>query len=263
MVLSVLLSLLIFFDLRSIKSQILGGLTPMAVDLERSRHFPSAVALENRRIGGRHTECACYFHVKTSAIELTPCRSHFQGIPMPDFSKNNRLRSLHWCCIALIGCAILLSGCGSSEEAHDLHDDEHAGHEHAEDEHADHEHLEHFVPTHKPNDFEEMVDQLALRFPQLALTSKLTSTTGTGDKRSTARQELADIIGWIPELAADSELKKADFESAVATANKLSKFFQESASSAKATSVDPAAFEPLIEELRPLVPKSQARSERM
>jgi len=44
----------------------------MALDLESSRHFPSAVALENTRIGGRHTECACYFVDKTSGIGIAP-----------------------------------------------------------------------------------------------------------------------------------------------------------------------------------------------
>jgi len=33
----------------------------MVLGIESSRHFPSAVALENGRNGGRHTECACYF----------------------------------------------------------------------------------------------------------------------------------------------------------------------------------------------------------
>ena len=37
------------------------GVSPIVLALESSRHFPSAEALENGRIGGRHTECACYF----------------------------------------------------------------------------------------------------------------------------------------------------------------------------------------------------------
>ena len=37
------------------------GVSPPVPGLESSRHFPSAVALENDRNGGRHTECACYF----------------------------------------------------------------------------------------------------------------------------------------------------------------------------------------------------------
>jgi len=41
----------------------------MALDLESKRHFPGAEGLENIRIGGRRTECACYFFVKTSGID--------------------------------------------------------------------------------------------------------------------------------------------------------------------------------------------------
>jgi len=47
-----------------------GSEPSIALDLESSRHFPSAVALENTQIGGRHTECACYFVVKASGIAI-------------------------------------------------------------------------------------------------------------------------------------------------------------------------------------------------
>ena len=49
-----------------------GGSSPMALDLESSRHFPSAVAPANTGIGGRHTKCACYFVIKTTGIGLLP-----------------------------------------------------------------------------------------------------------------------------------------------------------------------------------------------
>ncbi len=48
------------------------GVSPPVFDLESSRHFPSAEAFENTRIGGRHTECACYFVVNTIAIGRQP-----------------------------------------------------------------------------------------------------------------------------------------------------------------------------------------------
>jgi hypothetical protein len=59
-------------------------------------------------------------------------------------------------------------------------------------------------------------------------------------------------------LAADSDLKKADFESAVVAADKLSKLFEDTEDAANAKPVEAAVFEPLIAELRQLVPKSQA-----
>jgi hypothetical protein len=112
-------------------------------------------------------------------------------------------------CVILAGMLLMLAGCGATEQASDL---------------PEAPHLEHFVPAHKPKDFSSLVDQLALRFPQLGSAG---SNADPNNQAENAQQELADIIGWIPELAADSELKKADFESAVAAANKLAKFFEE------------------------------------
>lgn len=143
--------------------------------------------------------------------------------------------------ISLMCCAMSVAGCGAVEESHDD------------------EHLEHFVPAHKPRDFVELVEQLALRVPQLASAA----SPGGDEDHAMAVQEMSDIIGWIPELAADSELIKADFESAVATGNKLSAVYSEGIGSTNAKAVDIAEFEPLIDELRKLVPKSQAQKERM
>ena len=57
--------------------------------------------------------------------------------------------------------------------------------------------------------------------------------------------------------------KKTDFESAVATGNKLTTAFAETLGPKKAKSFEAAAFESLIEEIRTLVPRSQDRKERM
>ena len=143
--------------------------------------------------------------------------------------------------IALLCCAMGIVGCGEAKQS------------------PDDEHLEHFVPAHKPKDFGELVEQLALRVPQWASAA----SPGGDDDHAMAVQEMSDIIGWIPELAADSELIKADFESAVATGNKLSAVYSERIGSTNAKAIDVAEFEPLIEELRKLVPKSQAEKERM
>ena len=143
--------------------------------------------------------------------------------------------------IALLCCAMGIVGCGEAKES------------------PDDEHLEHFVPAHKPKDFGELVEQLALRVPPLASAA----SPGGDDDHAMAVQEMSDIIGWIPELAADSELIKADFESAVATGNRLSAVYLAGIGSTNAKAVDVAEFEPLIEELRKLVPKSQAQKERM
>jgi len=158
-----------------------------------------------------------------------------------DFSMNRTDNNFRGLLIALLCCAIGIVGCGEAMES--LHD----------------EHLEHFVPAHKPRNFGELVEQLALRVPQLASATSL----GGDDDHARSVQEMADIIGWIPELSADSELIKADFESAVATGNKLSAVYSKSIGSTDAKAVDVAEFEPLIDELRKLVPKSKAQKERI
>ena len=169
-------------------------------------------------------------------------RSPIQGIPMPGSSSSKRFHDLPWCSVVLI-CALTLSGCGSPGESH-------------ED-----EHLEHFVPAHKPSTYADLVDQLALRAPQLAAGDQ--PVDGSDERHATTMQEFSDIIGWIPELAADSELMRADFESAVATGKKLTTAFAETMGPQKTKAVDMATLEPLIDELRELVPKSQDRKEQI
>ena len=185
-----------------------------------------------------------------STVEIATEKSskalHFQRIPMPGFSTNNRSDFLPWCCIAIISCAVSIAGCGTSAESH-------------EDEHHD-EHLEHFVPAHKPKSFTDLVDQLALRAPKLNDASQPSDGEAS---QPTGLQEFSDIIGWIPELAADSELTKPDFESAVAAGNKLATVFAETLGPKKTKSFEAETIEPLIEELRTLVPKSQDQKERI
>ncbi len=156
---------------------------------------------------------------------------------------NSCFNYLSWWFIILIGCALSLSGCGSSAESHEG------------------EHLEHFVPAHKPNSFGDVMDQLSLRVAQLARGGELRG--GSDEGHATALQELSDIIGWIPELAADSELMKADFESAVATGNRLTFAFAETMGPQKTRTADAATFEQLIDELRKFVSPSQDRKEEM
>lgn len=165
---------------------------------------------------------------------------------MPALSAKTHINDLPWCCIALISCIFTLSGCGSSAESH-------------ADEHHD-EHLEHFVPSHKPKTFTDLVDQLALRAPKL---NEAGQPNNRDKARATALQEFSDIIGWIPELAADSELMRADFESAVATGNKLTTTFAGTPGPDQAKSFEAATIESLIEELRTLAPKSQDRKDRL
>ena len=153
--------------------------------------------------------------------------------------------TLNW----LIGFGILVAfvGCGSDEDHH-------------EDHHHD-EHLEHFVPAHKPADYAALVEQLEKRIAQQSASSGSSEGAPAADQSATARQELIDIIGWIPELAADSELRKQDFDTAVAAGKSLSIALGFEKPAETSTPVDQSSVPKLLNELKALVSKSQISTE--
>ncbi len=96
--------------------------------------------------------------------------------------------------LALLALLVPLAGCGQSAgETGDVY--------------VDHEH-EH-RPEHHPESFPAAVDALRVRLPALA---------GAGED---ARTEAAEIVGWLPELAADSDLPEARWEPLAAGAKRL------------------------------------------
>ena len=66
------------------------------------------------------------------------------------------------------------------------------------------DHLEHHIPEHKPKTYSATVKELDTRMRRLLNHRQEQSI-------QIKQQELADIIEWIPELAADSELKHKDW----------------------------------------------------
>jgi len=88
-------------------------------------------------------------------------------------------------------------GCGNSQPA------------------AGKEHLEHFVPAHKPANFSEAVEEIQDRAEHLGQ-----HTGHSHDDEAAEFQELRDIVNWLPELAADSDLNESDWNAA-STAAKL------------------------------------------
>jgi len=106
-----------------------------------------------------------------------------------------------------------------------------------------------------------LVDELEKRI------SKQLPPTGSGEEvkdpaqSATARQELIDIIGWIPELAADSELRKKDFEAAVAAGTRLSIALGFVKQTDGSSPVDASMIPELLDELKALVSKSQTSTE--
>lgn len=128
-------------------------------------------------------------------------------------TQNNRRlgRPWHLACQRLQGSAVLLmllsvsgvlTGCGYSDERSAGA----AGGNALSDE--GHEHHHHHRPSHKPESFQELPTELRWRL----------SADDSGRVSPSRRRlrQLQDIVGWIPELAADSELRRAGFEQAVA-----------------------------------------------
>jgi len=97
----------------------------------------------------------------------------------------------------LLSC---LSGCGSSEHTNGGDDD----------------HLEHFVPAHKPANFSRAVEEIRHR------AEHLTAHAVHGhDDEPAEFQELLDIVNWLPELTADSDLNEADWNTASTAAQSI------------------------------------------
>lgn len=79
-----------------------------------------------------------------------------------------------------------------------------------------HHHLEHFVPHHKPANFATAVEEIEHRAQHLSDHAG----HGHADEKDEFL-ELVDIVNWIPELAADSDLNEADWKQAKVAATAL------------------------------------------
>lgn len=104
--------------------------------------------------------------------------------------------SMTFACLLLLG----LCGCGGAEADSDDHD----------------HHMEHFVPAHKPANYSEAIHEIEHR------SEHLSEHAGHGHADEASEfQELQDIVGWLPELAADSDLKEADWNKANSASESL------------------------------------------
>lgn len=98
--------------------------------------------------------------------------------------------------IAIVTAAALLSVTGCSQDL-----SEEVGHVH------------HEFPEHRPANLKDAVAAIKLRSWELA--------NRGGRVGSLEFFQLVDIINWVPEMAADSDLKKEEWESAKAAAERL------------------------------------------
>ena len=89
-----------------------------------------------------------------------------------------------------------------------------------------HESVEHFVPDHWPADLLDAAAKVADRASALASQSTESLTDGSGsDRRPMIERELRDVVGWVPEIAADTPLTEAQWmvvhEASEAMSNRL------------------------------------------
>ncbi|WP_146512324.1 hypothetical protein [Thalassoglobus neptunius] len=103
------------------------------------------------------------------------------------------------------------------------------------------EHLEHIIPAHKPRNFAEAVSELQSRGVSI------------WDETASAemKDEMLDIINWLPELAADSDLRRKQWETVQSTSQELSRI---ATSQDSEKSVE--SWNSYLEELESLVPYS-------
>ena len=102
-----------------------------------------------------------------------------------------------WCRSALpllLATAAVLAGCGTTTDSEAR--------------------LEHHVPAHKPATFRAALHELQRRDP----------TASGADPLPVS--ELRDIVGWLPELAAETDLPRADWELVQRTSQSLDALIQ-------------------------------------
>ena len=65
--------------------------------------------------------------------------------------------------------------------------------------------MDHVQPPHWPSDLKDAQQKIQERL------EKWGSTTGAESEKQAGLKELRDLVGWIPEIAADTELTEAEW----------------------------------------------------
>lgn len=123
--------------------------------------------------------------------------------------------------LLLLQVSVLLSGCGgpAGNSAQISHTERqtvnHDGRDHDGD-HDDHGDHDHHIADHRPDSYADLVHQLELR-------PSLIHAEANDDISHAAHEleELLDIIAWLPEIAADTDLVKRDWDDANRIAGEL------------------------------------------
>lgn len=121
------------------------------------------------------------------------------------------------------------------------------------------ERLEHHQAAHHPDTYAAAVRQIELRHTRIQAEIKHTEL----DSLKREIQELRDILEWLPTIAADSDLKKPDWETANQCATQLKKSYDAYATAVNSghriQEMPSAECRRAIESLRALVPAADRR----
>jgi hypothetical protein len=87
---------------------------------------------------------------------------------------------------------------------------------------GDEEHVEHHVPEHRPPSYAAAVEQLRQRHRKIA------DAFQSGEIGSLKHDlaEMDDIVGWLPELAADGPMKKPAWDQVQVASQKLAVIYK-------------------------------------
>lgn len=144
--------------------------------------------------------------------------------------------------VAVAACCGL-AGCTSSAETED-------------------EHLEHHVPAHYPASYEKAVQALYRRIDRIE--REFTSDKSTN--LVTPLTELTDILAWMPEIAAASDLRRSEWEDVQKIARELETTLAKLRTELDAGRLDPefvAQFRAHVKRLETLVDESQRNDVRL
>jgi len=139
-----------------------------------------------------------------SSVPVPPSNwRHSESYQRSFQSKENTIVKSSW--IKSVVLAVAMAGLGGCSQS---------GDEMAVDAaRSTYEQHDHERPAHKPSNLSDAVDELTRRFARLRAPSARDTTTELNEWR--------DIVRWLPELAADSDLPKAQWDQLHATAQDL------------------------------------------
>lgn len=71
--------------------------------------------------------------------------------------------------------------------------------------------MDHVIPAHWPSDFTDAAGKISERLKLLRTDTVDAKTVDTKTDSSATHKELSDLVGWIPELAADTDLSESNW----------------------------------------------------